>query len=138
MHDYEIVEITLAELPKCSAFWGYPNTRLEAFLRSGARKVFALQTGGEYAGGCALIFGETKIGHVSDFCVREDLRGRGLGSRVLAFAIGRFTETGMQKVRLHVYKDNPKAIRLYEKFGFQYAEDITPAKIAMIKELINV
>ena len=80
MNEYKIVELTLNELPKCSSFWGYPNARLEEFLRTGARKVYACKMDDEYVGGCALIIGENQIGHFSDFFVREDLRGRGIGS----------------------------------------------------------
>ena len=55
MNEYEIIELTMADLPKCSSFWGYPNIRLEEFLRSRMRKVFAYKTGNEYVGGCALM-----------------------------------------------------------------------------------
>ena len=27
MNEYDIVEITLEDLPKCSSFWGYPNNK---------------------------------------------------------------------------------------------------------------
>ena len=150
MNKYEIVELTLADLPKCSSFWGYPNARLEEFLKSGSRKVFAYRTGDEYVGGCALIVpakkslvvsffsllrGKIQLGHFSDFFVREDLRGRGIGSHILEFAIDYFKEKGIKKIRLHVDKDNP-AIRLYTKYGFKHFEDMTPEKIAMIKDII--
>lgn len=135
MKEYEIVELTLDDLPKCSSFWGYPNTRLEEFLRSGARRVFAYKTGDEYVGGCALIIRESQPGHFSDFCVREDLRGKGIGSRILEFAINCFREKGIQKIRLHVFKDNPSAIRLYERYGFKHFENMIPEKIAMIKDI---
>ncbi|MDR1687064.1 MAG: GNAT family N-acetyltransferase, partial [Clostridiales bacterium] len=73
--------------------------------------------------------------HFSHFAVRSDLRGKGIGSSILEFALNYFRTIGMEKMRLHVYKDNPLAIKLYERYGFQYAEDITPEKIAMIKIL---
>lgn len=135
MKEYKIVELTLDDLPKCSSFWGYHNTRLEEFLRSGARRVFAYKIGDEYVGGCAIIIRENRHGHFSDFCVREDLRGKGIGSRILEFAISYFRENGMQTVRLHVFKDNPSAIRLYTRYGFKHFEDMTPEKIAMIKDI---
>ena len=135
MNEYEIVELTLDDLPKCSSFWGYPNTRLEEFLKSGARKVFAYKIGDEYVGGCALIIRENQTGHFSDFVVRENLRGTGIGSHILEFAINCFKENGIKTIRLHVFKDNQSAIRLYTKYGFKHLEDMTPEKIAMIKDI---
>ncbi len=136
MSDYEIVELNLNDLVKCASFWGYPNPRLEEFLKSGARKVFAYKKGDEYVGGCALIIGENQRGHFSDFFVREDLRGKGIGSRILEFAIDFLKKKNMKTVRLHVLKDNQTAIRLYARYGFTYFEDITPDKIAMIKNIL--
>lgn len=135
MNKNEIVELTLSELPKCLSFWGYPNTRLEDFLKSGARRVFAYKIGDDYVGGCALIIRENQSGHFSDFCVKEDLRGKGIGSCILKFAIDFFKDNGIKTIRLHVYKDNPAAIRLYERYGFRFFEEMTPEKIAMIKIL---
>lgn len=136
MNEYEIVELTLDDLPKCSSFWGYPNTRLEEFLNSGTRKVFAYKIGDEYVGGCALIIREAQRGHFSDFVVREDLSGIGIGSRILEFAIDLFKEKSIKTIRLHVFKDNSIAIKLYTKYGFKHFEDMTPEKIAMIKDII--
>ena len=99
------------------------------------RKTFAYRTGGEYVGGCALFERYEKCGHLSHFVVRSDLRGQGIGSRILEFAIKHLKEMGMEIMRLHVNKDNPSAIRLYERYGFKYAEDVTPEKIAMVKKL---
>ena len=135
MNKNEMVELALSELPQCSSFRGYPNTRLEEFLKSGARKFFAYKIGDEYVGGCALIIKEGQFGHFSDFCVREDWRGKGIGSCILKCAIDHFKDHGIKTVRLHVFKDNPAEIRLYERFGFRVFEEINPGKIAMIKTL---
>lgn len=131
--DYEIVELSLDDLPNCSSFWGYPNSRLEKFLKSGERKVFACKTSEEYVGGCALIIRDNQSGHFSDFCVREDLRGNGIGSRILEFALDCFNDNSIKTIRLHVLKNNLSAIKLYEKYGFKYFEDMTLEKIAMVR-----
>ncbi|MDD2361847.1 MAG: GNAT family N-acetyltransferase [Oscillospiraceae bacterium] len=129
MNKYEILEITPDELPKCSSFWNINDTRLIE------RKVFAYKIDDEYVGGCALFVRYEKCGHFSHFDVRSDLRGNGIGSRILEFAIQYFKDIGMEKMRLHVLKDNKSAIRLYKKYAFEYVEDITPEKIVMIKIL---
>jgi len=128
--EFEIVELTLNDLPKCSSFWEVMNDS-----RLVDRKTFAYKIGDEYVGGCALFKRYEKCGHLSHFSVRSDLRGNGIGSRILEFAINHFKETGMEIMRLHVFKNNPDAIRLYERYGFKNTEDITPEKIAMIKTL---
>ena len=135
MNKCEIMEITQEDLPKCSSFWGYPNTRIEEFLKSGTRRVFTCKIGDVYVGGCALIIGENQYGHFSDFCVQKDLRGKGIGSYILEFAINFLKEKGIKSIRLHVLKNNSSAIKLYKKYNFEYLEDVTPEKIAMVKKL---
>ena len=56
-------------------------------------------------------------------------------SCILKCAIDCFKDHGIKTVRLHVFKDNLSAIRLYERFGFRYFEDMNPGKIAMTKTL---
>ncbi len=129
MNGYEIIELTPDDLPKCTSFWYVDDSRLFK------RKIFAYKIGDEYVGGCALFERYEKCGHFSHFAIRSDLRGNGIGSRILEFAIQYFKDMGMEKMRLHVFKDNPSAIRLYKRHGFEHAEDITPEKIAMTKIL---
>lgn len=142
MDKYEIVELAVNELHKCESFWdnggNSEDSRLAKLMKSGERKAFAYKTGNDYVGGCAISirsneFGE--YGHFSYFSVRNDLRNKGIGSRILDFAMNYLRENGIKTMRLNVYKDNPSAIRLYERNGFVYAEDLTPEKIAMIKTL---
>ena len=49
-----------------------------------------------------------------------EIRGRGVGSRLLTISIDHAFANGMTRVELDVYSTNPRAIRLYEKFGFQH------------------
>ena len=127
--EYKIIELTPDDLPKCSSFWDVNDSRLVS------RKIFAYKIGDEYIGGFALFERYEKCGHFSNFNVRSDLRGNGIGSRILEFAIKYLKETGMEIMRLNVFKNNPSAIKLYSRYGFVHAEDMTPEKIAMIKTL---
>jgi len=126
---YEIVELTPNDLPKCSSFWNVNDSRLIE------RKTFAYKINDEYIGGCALFERYEKCGHFSHFDVRKDLRGNGIGSRILEFAIKYLKETGMEIMRLHVLKDNLSAIKLYKRYGFNETDEIVPERIVMIKIL---
>ena len=130
MKEHEIIEILPDELPECVSFWGDGNDS-----RLIERKTFVYKMGDEYVGGCALFERHEKCGHFSHFFVRSDLRGQGIGSCLLEFAIEHLKEMGMKIMRLHVDKDNLRAIRLYEKYGFVYSGDATPEKMIMLKEL---
>lgn len=55
--------------------------------------------------------------HVSELWVNADLRGRGLGRKLLAEAEALAKERGCD--RLHLETRNPKARRLYERLGYR-------------------
>ena len=57
-------------------------------------------------------------GHLEDLVVRPECRGRGIGSRLLAYAIGRSRAAGLRRLILLTDGDNAGAQRLYERAGF--------------------
>jgi len=57
-------------------------------------------------------------GHLEDFVVRPELRGKGLGARLLAHAIERARADGLLRLVLLTDGDNTDAQRLYERAGF--------------------
>ena len=62
--------------------------------------------------------------YVSDLWVAEAARGQGLGPRLLASVRDRAAaEFGATFLRLAVYADNPGALRLYQRLGFQPKAD---------------
>jgi ribosomal protein S18 acetylase RimI-like enzyme len=56
---------------------------------------------------------------IHSFRVRPELRGLGLGSRLLAAAEADLLQRGFFWVYLNVAHDNPGAIRLYERHGYK-------------------
>jgi ribosomal-protein-alanine N-acetyltransferase len=56
--------------------------------------------------------------HLLNLCVRADLRGRGLGRRMLLLLVERARESGAEAVFLEVRPSNPGAIALYQSEGF--------------------
>ena len=139
---YDIVELTTNELYKCESFWdnggNNEDSRLAKLMNIGERRAFAYKINNVYVGGCAISIRKNEqgqYGHLSYLAVRNDLRNNGIGSSIINFAINHLRELGIKIMRLNVNKDNSSAIRLYERYGFTYAEDITPEKIAMIKSI---
>jgi len=56
--------------------------------------------------------------HILNICIRNDLRGVGVGRRLMDFLLTRARDAEMQDVFLEVRPSNPVAIRLYESLGF--------------------
>lgn len=59
--------------------------------------------------------------HVSllGMSVAADRQGAGLGGLLMAQIVAAGRERGLAKLELEVYADNPRARRLYERFGFE-------------------
>jgi ribosomal protein S18 acetylase RimI-like enzyme len=57
-------------------------------------------------------------GGVLGMGVRKDVRGQGIGSKLIARTLTAAKELGLERVELDVYASNQPAIRLYEKVGF--------------------
>jgi [ribosomal protein S18]-alanine N-acetyltransferase len=56
--------------------------------------------------------------HILNVCVRQDLRGAGVGRRLMEYLLEKARAAAMQDVFLEVRPSNPTAIRLYESLGF--------------------
>lgn len=52
-------------------------------------------------------------------CVSPDLQNRGIGQKVLRHIEEQLMEMGNESVRLDVFTENPYALRLYEKNGYE-------------------
>lgn len=59
------------------------------------------------------------VGYVGSFAVNPAFQGRGLATSMLKDAIADLHARGVKRVELIVESDNPAAIALYEKCGFQ-------------------
>lgn len=57
--------------------------------------------------------------YISNLAVLPGARGRGIGSRLLAFAEGQARSAGLTRMSLCVDLDNPGAQRLYRRTGYQ-------------------
>lgn len=58
-------------------------------------------------------------GDVQTIAVAEDQQGAGLGARLLADLVAEAARRQCAELLLEVRMDNPRAQRLYERFGFE-------------------
>jgi len=62
---------------------------------------------------------EEGAGHVTLLFLEEDYRGMGLGVQLIGQAVSHYRKLGRRFLRLNVTETNYKAIRFYEKWGFE-------------------
>ncbi len=55
--------------------------------------------------------------------IREDVRGEGIGKKMIEWAIERSKERGAHVVQLTTDKQRPEAIHFYEKLGFRASHE---------------
>lgn len=88
-------------------------TVLVAALDNGAIAGFVhLRPGHDY-------YTERDLGHIADFVVGEEYEGQGIARRLLAAAEQWALEKGYRWLRLSVFEDNERAVRVYEHMGFR-------------------
>ena len=63
-------------------------------------------------------FGASTIGAISEVFVSDQHRGRGIGQRLLAFALQWFEEQQIRRIELQVVAGNPDGIRFYRQLGW--------------------
>ena len=61
---------------------------------------------------------ESRIGWIHNLAVHADLRGQGLGRRLIEHALDRFRAEGMTVARIETLEQNPIGRQLYPSLGF--------------------
>ena len=95
---------------------------LKTYVEAGKAAQFIILLNGEAVGSVYLrdIDLDTKEAEYGIFIGEESARGKGVGTKsaklILKYA---FEELGLEKIFLRVFKDNPGAVRSYEKAGFK-------------------
>jgi ribosomal protein S18 acetylase RimI-like enzyme len=60
-----------------------------------------------------------RFGKIGSVCVTPSWQGHGIGRQLMSLAQQWVAERGGDEVRLHVWKFNAKALRLYEELGYE-------------------
>ena len=79
---------------------------------------------------------QTKTAFMTLLAVRPGCQGMGVGKALMERCLASARENGMKQVRLEVRKDNLRAIRMYEKYGFAADGQQTDHSIFMTKPLV--
>jgi GNAT superfamily N-acetyltransferase len=65
------------------------------------------------------IFKARSMIYVNDNCVREDLRGKGIGRFIFEYIVDYAKKMNVNAVELDVFACNKEAVRLYESMGME-------------------
>ena len=90
---------------------------IEAELTNGCARYLVARAEGEVVGyaGMWLVIDEA---HITNVAVRADMRGQGLGRRLMGRLIQLAADSGMIWMTLEVRRSNKAAQNLYRSFGF--------------------
>lgn len=104
------------------------DARTEATRRTDASLPNGIATEGHHL--FAILSGADRIGTVwfsvadghaflDDITIAESARGHGHGRRAMVLLEAEVQALGLDRIDLHVYRDNPRAIALYEQLGYR-------------------
>ncbi|WP_104816542.1 ribosomal protein S18-alanine N-acetyltransferase [Kitasatospora sp. MMS16-BH015] len=114
-----VLELELELFPDDAWSAGMFWSELAEAHPGGSRHYTVAETpAGELAGYAGLMAGRFE-GDVQTIAVAEGHQGAGLGAALLTDLITEATHRGCEEVLLEVRADNPRAQRLYERFGFE-------------------
>lgn len=82
--------------------------------------IFIAEIDGRIVGTCALIREEEGVYELAKMAVAEELRGSGIGRKILNYAIAEARRLGAHKLTLGSSSKLPNAIHLYENVGFRH------------------
>ncbi len=113
---------------KIARLWATPENQI---LRKGGHVFFACQD--ELPVGCvALIPAENGVYELSKMAVSPQLRGQGIGRKLLAYAIEQARACGAKSLFLGSNSRLENAVHLYESSGFRHVppEELGPSLYA--------
>ncbi len=99
---------------------------IEDYIKSDHTEVVVAEVDGEIAGsGYGQIrdrldyFQQKQLGYIGFMYVKEEHRGKGVSQAIIQYLYDWFKTKDIEEIRLTVYDKNPRAIRAYEKAGFE-------------------
>jgi ribosomal protein S18 acetylase RimI-like enzyme len=75
------------------------------------------------------IFQERTFGYIQEMIVSESQRGKGIGKKLLNFAISDLKSKNISDIELNIWEDNEVGLEFYKKQGFKTIRRRMKAKI---------
>lgn len=91
-----------------------------AYVQPGSGFWVAQVAGGDVMGTVGVMMTDEQAGEIRRLRVRNDMRRRGIGSKLLEAAVTFCREQHYLKITLDTFIDRDPAIKLFEKFGFRH------------------
>jgi ribosomal protein S18 acetylase RimI-like enzyme len=105
--------LNIIQFPGCGSFF-QPGSFL------------ALDAGtGRLSGICLSSLVHTNVGHITQVCISQTARGKGLGYELIRRSLEALARHGCVKASLTVTTANRQAIALYERMGFRMTRDFS-------------
>jgi ribosomal protein S18 acetylase RimI-like enzyme len=106
--------------PAGSHDWGWRKGRhLDDDVCRDPQGVFVALVDGEIAGFVSTwIDREASVGYIPNLAVRKENRAKGIGRRLLEYALNRFRREGVALARIETLDQNPIGQHLYPSVGF--------------------
>jgi GNAT superfamily N-acetyltransferase len=108
-----------------TTFEPYVAKPLAEFAMQGAGRLWIAEKDGQVVGSVAMVDAEEGAGQLRWFLLVPEVRGSGLGRRLLETALAYGRERGFGRIFLWTFADLADALRLYERAGFKVTETKT-------------
>jgi GNAT superfamily N-acetyltransferase len=105
-----------------TTFEPYVAGPLADFVLAGDGRMWIAEHDGRLVGCVALVAADAGAGQLRWFLVTPEMRGKGLGKRLLDEALAYARQQALQRVFLWSFADLADALRLYERAGFKVTE----------------
>lgn len=101
--------------------WKWRKARhIDDDARRDSEGIFVAEIDGRVVGSiCTYQDQEGGIGHIPNLSVHRDYRGRGLGRKLIAFALAHFRRCGLTHAKIETLVQNDVGNQLYRSFGFR-------------------
>lgn len=112
----DVPEVARIETTAFSTPWS--ETTFRSLLERSGVELWVAEWGGELAA-YAILRRVQDEGELANIAVRSDLRGRGIGSRLLSRMLKVAEDSGVRSLYLEVRESNELAREMYARRGFQ-------------------
>jgi RimJ/RimL family protein N-acetyltransferase len=108
-----------------TSFEPYVARPLADCILDGRGRVWIAEDGHRVVGSIAMVDADAQVGQLRWFLLVPEVRGSGLGRRLLDAALTYGRERGFSRIFLWTFSDLEGARRLYERAGFKVTETKT-------------